>query len=758
MNRRTAIVTLIGSTAIGVSLLGAPQRGGVGGQPPPVGGGRATQPPPGGRQGQPPPGGRQGQPQTQQPQQQAPVFKGGVELVQVDVVVRDQSGLPIHGLAAEDFVILDRGKPVQVATFKAVRRDRDAVPSFASRFPASTRLDTSSNQTSQAGRIIVLVLDDLHAYRGRDEVVKKIAKELVQNLGDDSLMALLMTSGDYNVEITEDRSRLMAAIDKFKGARLIRRPMQAVDSRRGGSEGRQGGDLQEFDANMQFYNTLENAARLFRGNDGRRKAFVLVSENIAKDLSGILQSRVVPGEAPQGGAEYIAGNLEFKPLPNPETFAYEALEMVESMRRSNVVTYAIDPRGHVPIEELMRECQPSFGMDRDPCVGGIGGPTSMTGWVGLAQQGLVEIAGASGGFAIVNTDDFTEGIDRVIDDLDNYYLLGFYPEDTKSRGYRRLDVQVRERSDLQLRYRRGYEIGLGANAVEQKNKDPLFALIAGALPNANVPLRLGASVLPGAGKDARIPVALEVTVPRQSMEDADAKLRDQIRYTVVVVDMKGAKVKERTGYGANLVLRPRVAGGTAPNVVTYQIGLTLDLPPGRYHLRASASSARLEDGGSVYLPVDVPDFTKDRLGVSGLVLGYRSGPRVPAVATAAPARAAGNRMAGIPPPPRGTPPPIPGGLPVQPTLDREFLTSDDVVLYFEVIRKDKSREVAIMVTAVDAEDKVVRHYTQKMPPESLGKVSVGLPLKDIPAGAYRLRVQVSDGSNTATNETAILIK
>ena len=723
MNRRTSIVTLIGSTAIGVSLLAAPQRGG--------------------RQGQPP--------QTPQPQQQAPVFKGGVELVQVDVVVRDQSGLPIHGLAAEDFVILERGKPVQVATFKAVRREREAVPSFASRFPASTRLDTSNNQTSQAGRIIVLVLDDLHAYRGRDEVVKKIAKELVQNLGDDSLMALLMTSGDYNVEITEDRSRLMAAIDKFKGARLIRRPMQAVDNRRGG-------DLQEFDANMQFYNTLENAARLFRGNDGRRKAFVLVSENIAKDLSGILQSRVVPGEAPQGGDAYISGNLEFRPLPNPETFAYEALEMVESMRRSNVVTYAIDPRGHVPIEELMRECQPSFGMERDPCVGGIGGPTSMTGWVGLAQQGLVEIAGASGGFAIVNTDDFTEGIDRVIDDLDNYYLLGFYPEDTRSRGYRRLDVQVRERSDLQLRYRRGYEIGLGANAVEQKNKDPLFAMIAGALPSANVPLRLGASVLPGSGKDARVPVAIEVTVPRQSMEEADARLRDQIRYAVTVVDMKGAKVKEANGYGAKLVLRPRVMGGPAPSSVTYQIGLALTLPPGRYHLRASASSAKLEDGGSVYLPIDVPDFTKERLTVSGLVLGYRSGPRVPSVATAAPARAAGNRMAGIPPPPRGTPPPIVGGLPVQPTLDREFLVSDDVVLYFEVIRKDRTRELSIMVTALDAQERVVKHYTQKMPPESLGKVSVGLPLKDIGPGAFRLRVQVGDGSNTATNETAILIK
>jgi hypothetical protein len=484
---------------------------------------------------------------------------------------------------------------------------------------------------------------------------------------------------------------------------------------------------------------------------------VLISENLAKDLSGILSSRVVPGQAPQGGDAYISGNLEFKPLPDPQTHAYEALEAIESMRRSNVVTYAIDPRGEISTQEMMRECQPAFGDGPDPCVGGISGPISMTGWVRMAQQGLVEIAGASGGFAIVDTDDFTEGIDRVIDDLDNYYLLGFYPEDTKSRGYRRLDVQVRERGDLQLRYRRGYEIGLAANAIEQKNKDPLFAMVAGALPRANVPLRLGASVLPGSGKDARVPVALEVSVPRQSMEEADARLRDQIRYAVAVIDMKGAKVKEANGYGAKLVLRPRVMGGTAPATVTYQIGLALQLPPGRYHLRASASSTKLDDGGSVYLPIDVPDFTRERLGVSGLVLGYRSGPRVPAVAPVAPARAAGNRMAGIPPPARGTPPPIPGNLPVQPTLDREFLVSDDVVLYFELVRKDK-REVTVDVTALDSEERAVRRYSQKVPPESLGKVSVGLPLKDIGPGAFRLRVQVSDGSSTATSETAILIR
>src|SRR5688572_15533278 len=106
--------------------------------------------------------------------QQRPVFRAGVETVQVDVVVRDRSGQPVRGLTADDFVILDRGKPQPVVTFTAVERQPEA-PSFARQFPITTRLDVSSNQTAQARQIVVLVLDDLHGYRGRDAVVKQIA-------------------------------------------------------------------------------------------------------------------------------------------------------------------------------------------------------------------------------------------------------------------------------------------------------------------------------------------------------------------------------------------------------------------------------------------------------------------------------------------------------------------------------------------------------------------------------------------------------
>src|SRR4249919_132055 len=74
----------------------------------------------------------------QRPPQQQPVFRASTELVQVDVVVRDADGNPVHGLTADDFVVLDRRKRQTVATFKEIKRDAGGAPA-ESPFPPSLR-------------------------------------------------------------------------------------------------------------------------------------------------------------------------------------------------------------------------------------------------------------------------------------------------------------------------------------------------------------------------------------------------------------------------------------------------------------------------------------------------------------------------------------------------------------------------------------------------------------------------------------------
>ena len=694
---------------------------------------------------------------------QQPVFRTTLEIVQVDVVVRDAGGGPVHGLTADDFIILDRGRTQPVATFKEIQR---AAEPAGPRFPPTLRLDVATNATAQSERLVVMVLDDLHAFRGRDDTVRTIARRIVEDLGPRSTMALVTTSGDQRVEPTEDRSRLIEAIDAFAGARRVRRPLPAIDSRRGllGPDG----SLQDFDANMRLYSALEGAAKALGANDGRRKAFVLISENVGKDLTGLFSSGVPPGQLPPDVTSYfLTGDPEaLIRVPQWQHYDYSILEMLEAMRRGNVATYAIDPRGHVPPGKVMEECFPPPEGD-DPCAGGP--LPDWHSWVRQAQHGLEIMAEASGGFAVVNTNDFSGGIDRILTDLDNYYLLGFAPPDTTAKGYRRLEVRLRNHPTATLRYRRGYDLGDRGEA--KKTTDPLYALSSGALPATALPLRMHAAVLPGSGRDARVTIALEATVPRQALLADDASVQDEIRYAILAVDTKGAKVKEAVGRGARMVLRPRDPSRTAPEHVVYQIGETMALPPGQYQLRASASSTKLGEGGSVYLSIDVPDFRDARLAISGVVLGYAGGPRVPAFAPATPAGRGSGAGRTIRPGPlgraRATPPGaappaphasgVPEGLPFTPTLDREFTTADELALYFEIRRRDRARDVAVAVAVVDQQDRIVRRYMQLLPRDHAGRVTFGLPLADVGPGLFRLRVATTDGVHDAMSEIGIAV-
>jgi VWFA-related protein len=63
--------------------------------------------------------GRQQAPQSQPtaPRSPAPVFRTGINLVLVDVVVRDKSGGIVRNLTADDFDLLEDGRRQQIATF-----------------------------------------------------------------------------------------------------------------------------------------------------------------------------------------------------------------------------------------------------------------------------------------------------------------------------------------------------------------------------------------------------------------------------------------------------------------------------------------------------------------------------------------------------------------------------------------------------------------------------------------------------------------
>lgn len=76
-------------------------------------------------------------------QQQQPLFKSGSKTVAIFATVTDSTGRLVPGLEADDFEVLDEGKPVQLTLF-----DNNVQP-----FTAALTLDTSGSMTANISRV-----------------------------------------------------------------------------------------------------------------------------------------------------------------------------------------------------------------------------------------------------------------------------------------------------------------------------------------------------------------------------------------------------------------------------------------------------------------------------------------------------------------------------------------------------------------------------------------------------------------------------
>ena len=83
--------------------------------------------------------------------------------------------------------------------------------------------DTQSNRQPFAGRLYVIILDDLDVSAMRTAQVKKSAKEFVDKyMGANDVAAVVHSSGrtDAAQEFTSNKTLLHTAIDKFVGRRM----------------------------------------------------------------------------------------------------------------------------------------------------------------------------------------------------------------------------------------------------------------------------------------------------------------------------------------------------------------------------------------------------------------------------------------------------------------------------------------------------------------------------------------------------------
>jgi VWFA-related protein len=652
------------------------------------------------------------------PHQQAPpTFRAGIDVVQVDVSVLDRDRRPARGLAASDFTILENGRPQEIVAFVPVDVPDPELP--PARWIRDVAPDVRSNELGD-GRLFAVIMDDATAppdARITSEA-RRIGRSIVDRLGPADLAAVVhVVNTRASVDFTNDRQRLFAAVEAFAPSFAYADQVGPTDSR----------------LFFSSIRTLGLVAGQLASVPQRRKAVVYVSTGIPLDLekvAGIFSiggPRTAPlGQGVSGSTldDQTAGDLldAVEDLLSSQPDAAYGFALEETFVRAqhgNVNIYSIDPGGLGGLQ--------AFLQDRVARGAAVGAPrlTAVQAFqdARLHQDFLRTVAENSGGRAIVDSNDLADGVARIFRENSSYYLIGYRStRDPADRTVRRVTVSVKG-PGLTAETRNAYfDPRTRPRRPAADVSGRLGRALGGILPTSDLALR--ASAVPFAQPGRPLPTVAVVLGLRHAAlpGDAGARATDTLDILTSAFTLAG-DARGSTRQTARLVGRSGVGGD-----VEYDVLTQIDLPPGRYQVRVAAHSAALDRSGSVYVDVEVPDFSRDGLSMSGLVLS--SDPAVPA--------APDDAFALL--------------LPLLPTSKRDFGPATDVTAYVRLYQGGRAalKPVSIALRLTNDRDVVVARVSSSVAAADFGPSRAAdyrarLPLGPVPPGAYLLTIEASAG-------------
>jgi hypothetical protein len=444
---------------------------------------------------------------------------------------------------------------------------------------------------------------------------------------------------------------------------------------------------------------------------GRRKAIVMIGEGIDYDITNPFENQE---------ATVIRDDLR---------------DAIAAATRSNVTIYSLDPRGLTTSGDEDIEMS---GYVEDPSL-----RLDMRGLqdeVRLSQDSLRSLSEQTGGFAVLNANEFRTGFDRIQRDNSTYYLLGYYSSNERRDGrYRKLEVRLK-RPGLTVRARKGYVAPRGrdtrpapkANGMNQDLADAL----ASPVPASGLPMAVTAAPFKGTAPNASVLVSIEMVGRELPFTEQNGVMHNTIEVTTLAIDRKG-NVHSIPASALQLKLSRQTHGA----VVARGLRVTQRVPlaPGQYTLRIGARERNGGAVGTISYDLDVPDFYKSPLSMSGVVLTSRA-------ASGRPTAAPDADLKDI--------------LPGPPTALRDFAPADTLAAFAEIYDTQGNHPHRVDITAsvkADGGRQVFSQSEERGTEELQGArggfgYRVDIPLQDLAPGEYVLTVEAR--SRLSGNPTA----
>jgi VWFA-related protein len=571
-------------------------------------------------------------------------------LVQLDAVVTDKKGRLVTDLTADDFEVFEDGRPQKVTNLSFITTD-STLPARTASAPSGNNAPATPPpsvrvQPEQVRRTIALVVDDICLSWTSSNYVRKALRKFVdEQMQPDDLVAIIRTAGSIGVlqQFTSDKRQLYAAIEQVKWYPTGCNNVQAYSELNN--------SLNFLDPGLRPQMTKNNAGNPSDVNLPRPAEIDQLREDIFTTGTMGALAYIVRGLKDLPGRKSIllvSDGINLKSNQGMSRILEAINRVTDLANRSSVVIYTMDARGLMPVNFTAgdsAQAQDVFAPSKTEAKYNTTAENTLARAYQFAesQAGLIYLAKQTGGFPVVNTNDLAKGIRRVMEDQQGYYLIGYRPEEstfdakTGRRRFHQLTVKVK-RPGLTVRTRKGF-FGVADEDVEAA-KGPLTrgqrlvkALISPFNSDA-VDLRLTSLFGndPRSGSYVRSLVYIDAK-DLTFKEEADGWHQAVIDLLAVTFGDNGQTVDQ-----VNKTQTIRVRGKTYESVLRNGLVYFMNVPvkkAGVYQLRVAVRDAATEQIGSASQFIEVPDLSKKRLTLSGLIVsGYEQQTEVNKVKTA----------------------------------------------------------------------------------------------------------------------------
>ncbi len=534
---------------------------------------------------------------------EAAKFRVNVRLVLARVVVRDASGRAVGNLQKEDFAFFDNGKPQVISNFDVEHPAASALaPSGTTSMPGSAPAPIAATKPAPPlafpSRYVAYLFDDVRIDYGNLDIVREAAKRRLQALPPGDRVAIFTTSGQTVLDFTDDREKLRQTLDRLQPHPTIAQGSQTCDI------SFYMADLIVNKRDQEALQTVlnEGCVTSAAAAEGASTQVLMIGEQDSRTTLGVLKEAVRRMAAVPGQRNLVLISPGFL---TPE-LEYEYIDVIDRAIRAQVVISSLDARGLyviIPGGDASQQGHPTVyvpGQAYTPA-----SRTQLEIQAASAESDIMAVlANSTGGIFFQNNNDMDQGLQRVTDVPETWYVLGFTPQNLKMDGkFHSLKVSLKERQKYSLQARTGYYAPSHAADAAEEAKRELEDEVLSSEELHELPVELHTQFFKRTDDSAKLTVLAHVDVKRLHYKQADDRNENDLTVVTAVFDRNGNFLEAEQKVVQMRWKSETLQGKLGPGIT---LRSSFDVKPGRYLVRIVARDAEQQmmsaENGAVEIP------------------------------------------------------------------------------------------------------------------------------------------------------------